>query len=70
MGGENRDVELKRPATGAPGFAETERPVLECSGLVRRFGDRAAVDGIGFAIEAGQTYGLLRNGAGMAAKQA
>jgi ABC-type Mn2+/Zn2+ transport system ATPase subunit len=34
-------------------------------GLVRRFGERVAVDGIGFEIAAGETYGLLGpNGAG------
>jgi ABC-2 type transport system ATP-binding protein len=39
--------------------------VLECSGLRRRFGDLVAVDGVGFHIDAGETYGLLGpNGAG------
>ena len=38
---------------------------LECSGLRRRFGDITAVDGIGFHIDSGETYGLLGpNGAG------
>lgn len=40
-------------------------PVLRCSGLVKRFGDRVAVDGVGFEIAPGETYGLLGpNGAG------
>lgn len=40
-------------------------PVLACSGLVRRFGDRVAVADVGFHIDAGETYGLLGpNGAG------
>ena len=40
-------------------------PVLECHGLRRRFGDLVAVDGVGFQIAAGETYGLLGpNGAG------
>jgi len=40
-------------------------PVLACSGLRKRFGDRVAVDGVGFEIGAGQCYGLLGpNGAG------
>ncbi len=40
-------------------------PVLICDGLVRRFGDLVAVDGVTFRIEAGETYGLLGpNGAG------
>ena len=40
-------------------------PLLRCSGLARRFGDRVAVDGVGFEIGRGETYGLLGpNGAG------
>ena len=40
-------------------------PLLECEGLVRRFGDRTAVDDVGFEIAPGETYGLLGpNGAG------
>jgi len=39
--------------------------VLECRGLRRRFGEIVAVDGVGFGIGAGETYGLLGpNGAG------
>jgi ABC-2 type transport system ATP-binding protein len=39
--------------------------VLECRGLVKRFGERRAVDGVGFSIAAGECYGLLGpNGAG------
>jgi ABC-2 type transport system ATP-binding protein len=39
--------------------------VLACEGLRKTFGDRVAVDDVGFAIEAGETYGLLGpNGAG------
>jgi ABC-2 type transport system ATP-binding protein len=39
--------------------------VLECRGLRRRFGEIIAVDGVGFGIGAGETYGLLGpNGAG------
>jgi ABC-2 type transport system ATP-binding protein len=39
--------------------------VLECRGLRRRFGEIVAVDGVGFGIDAGETYGLLGpNGAG------
>ena len=41
------------------------RNVLECRGLRRRFGKLVAVDGVGFDIGAGETYGLLGpNGAG------
>jgi ABC-2 type transport system ATP-binding protein len=40
-------------------------PVLACEGLRKRFGERLAVDGVGFEIAAGETYGLLGpNGAG------
>ncbi|MCJ7781357.1 MAG: export ABC transporter ATP-binding protein, partial [Acidimicrobiia bacterium] len=39
--------------------------VLSCSGLRKVYGDLVAVDGVGFSIEAGETYGLLGpNGAG------
>lgn len=44
---------------------ERAEPVLTCRGLVKHFGARAAVDGIGFEIGPGETYGLLGpNGAG------
>jgi ABC-2 type transport system ATP-binding protein len=40
-------------------------PVLECTGLRKRFGELAAVRGISFEIGRGETYGLLGpNGAG------
>ena len=43
----------------------TDAPVLTCHGLVKRFGDRLAVDEVGFDIRRGETYGLLGpNGAG------
>ena len=39
--------------------------MLECHGLRRRYGDLTAVDGVGFQISPGETYGLLGpNGAG------
>ncbi|MEN8115213.1 MAG: ABC transporter ATP-binding protein, partial [Actinomycetota bacterium] len=39
--------------------------ILECDGLRKAYGDLQAVDGVGFTIEAGETYGLLGpNGAG------
>jgi ABC-2 type transport system ATP-binding protein len=40
-------------------------PVLACRELRRRFGQRLAVDGVGFRVDPGETYGLLGpNGAG------
>jgi ABC-2 type transport system ATP-binding protein len=40
-------------------------PILRCSGLRKRYGQRLAVDGVGFEIAPGETYGLLGpNGAG------
>ncbi|HEY8548169.1 MAG TPA: ATP-binding cassette domain-containing protein, partial [Acidimicrobiales bacterium] len=40
-------------------------PVLWCRDLRKSFGDRVAVDGVGFTIGRGETYGLLGpNGAG------
>ncbi|HSL63112.1 MAG TPA: ABC transporter ATP-binding protein [Gaiellaceae bacterium] len=40
-------------------------PVLACHDLRKRFDDLVAVDGVGFEIAAGETYGLLGpNGAG------
>jgi len=45
--------------TGAGG------PVLVCRDLRKRYGERTAVDGVGFEIAAGECYGLLGpNGAG------
>jgi ABC-2 type transport system ATP-binding protein len=39
--------------------------VLECEGLRKAFGERVAVDDVGFSIATGETYGLLGpNGAG------
>ena len=39
--------------------------VLAVSGLTKSFGDLTAVNGVGFTVEEGETYGLLGpNGAG------
>src|SRR5688500_1619779 len=40
-------------------------PVVETQGLKKDFGGRVAVDGLNFAVEAGEMFGLLGpNGAG------
>jgi ABC-2 type transport system ATP-binding protein len=40
-------------------------PVLACKDLRKAYGDLIAVDGVGFTVDAGETYGLLGpNGAG------
>lgn len=40
-------------------------PVLQVNGLTKRFGNRAAVDGVSFAVRGGEIVGLLGpNGAG------
>ncbi len=36
-----------------------------CSGLVKRYGEHTAVDGVSFAVEQGEIFGILGpNGAG------
>jgi ABC-2 type transport system ATP-binding protein len=53
------------PATSRGQEAPASRAVLTCDGLRRAFGAITAVDGIGFTIDQGETYGLLGpNGAG------
>ncbi|HEX6580925.1 MAG TPA: ABC transporter ATP-binding protein [Actinomycetota bacterium] len=44
---------------------DTHEPVLVAEALTKRYGDRLVVDGVGFTIDPGETYGLLGpNGAG------
>ncbi len=50
---------------GARADEPAREHVLDVQGLVRRYGDLTAVDGVSFHIDAGETYGLLGpNGAG------
>ena len=40
-------------------------PIIEVKNLVKKYGDLAAVDGISFSVESGETFGILGpNGAG------
>src|SRR4051794_5427276 len=44
---------------------KSETPVVQTRGLVKRYGDLAAVDGVDLMVPAGDVYGLLGpNGAG------
>jgi ABC-2 type transport system ATP-binding protein len=46
-------------------MAGAAEPILVCRDLRRRYGQRLAVDGVGFRVDPGETYGLLGpNGAG------
>jgi len=49
----------------APEHVQDQGPVIEVKDLKRRFGDFYAVDGISFAVQRGEVFGLLgANGAG------
>ncbi len=55
----------RKRATPPPVSSPGPEPVLRCSDLHKRFGQLVAVDGVGFQIAPGETYGLLGpNGAG------
>jgi lipooligosaccharide transport system ATP-binding protein len=54
----------ERTGSGSPDGA-TASPMVEASGLVKRFGDFVAVDGVDFTIAKGESFGFLGpNGAG------
>ena len=51
--------------TEAAEFGRNGSPVIEVQGLHKRYGEVRAVDGISFAVAAGEVFGLLgHNGAG------
>ena len=64
MGDDTSPHSARVSATGlAP--RNGDGPVLACEGLRKSYGARVAVDGVGFTIARGETYGLLGpNGAG------
>ena len=56
---------LRSTDSGPAGTRTDTRPMLECTDVTRRFGDRVAVDGLSLRIAPGEIYGLLGpNGAG------
>jgi len=58
-------VAIDVPPERALAAAATAGAAIEARGLVRRFGDITAVDGIGFAVPHGEIFGFLGpNGAG------
>jgi simple sugar transport system ATP-binding protein len=53
------------PARGGAGQSTDDPPVVEATGVTRRFGPTVALDGVDLAVEAGRTHALVgRNGAG------
>jgi len=60
------DSEQTRPDAASAGSAgAADVPMVEAHGLVKRFGDFVAVDGVDFSIARGESFGFLGpNGAG------
>jgi len=57
--------EAEQSGGGAPGSDVPSAPMVEAHGLVKRFGDFVAVDGVDFTIRKGESFGFLGpNGAG------
>ena len=49
----------------APAGQARTMPIVEVKGLYKRYGDRAAVDGVSFDVREGEIFGILgSNGAG------
>jgi len=58
-------VSLQRTHDPSDAPAEAAASLIQATGLTKRFGDFVAVDGIDFAVEAGEAFGFLGpNGAG------
>jgi lipooligosaccharide transport system ATP-binding protein len=57
--------ESERPGAGTGPSEALPEPMVEAQGLVKRFGDFVAVDGVDFTIRKGESFGFLGpNGAG------
>lgn len=53
------------PAPAGEGRAAQDPPVVEATGITKRFGPTVALDGAGITVRSGQTHALVgRNGAG------
>jgi phospholipid/cholesterol/gamma-HCH transport system ATP-binding protein len=48
-----------QPPTHHPAPADTPQPAIEVSGLVRRFGQRAVLDGVNLLVHAGETMVVM-----------
>ena len=60
-----KSLEAKRPAQAAEGSQPASPPDLVATGLVKRYGDRTVVNGMGMEVRCGEIVGLLGpNGAG------
>jgi ABC-type Na+ transport system ATPase subunit NatA len=42
-------------------------PIIDIKDLVKRYGERAAVDGVSLTVQEGEIFGLLVQGAGLVA---
>src|SRR5580704_4870935 len=59
------DSERAKAPAGGVGAEAANAPMVEAHGLVKRFGDFVAVDGVDFTISPGESFGFLGpNGAG------
>src|SRR5258706_2242606 len=61
----NLTYAIARPATATAGPPQGSDLAVEATGLVKRFGDVVAVDGIDLTVRTGEVFGVLGpNGAG------
>ena len=56
---------MTAPSTTPPSTHRAGTPIIRASDLVKRYGDLTAVDGVSFAVDEGEVFGILGpNGAG------